>query len=325
MEIIIAIVVFMAVGAGVWAVMSFTGIGQKGLIEGRLKTFAQGVEETIDVGVPRPQAKKISKRDDFFKEIDTRIFQKRSFFQKMILEFQKADLSIRYSEYLVFFAFMGIIPGGLAYLFTRKILFLLLASTVGLFLPRTYVRIRQVRRIKHIDNQLVDALILISNSLKSGYSFLQGLELVAEEAPKPICDEFSRVLKETNLGMNLDDALDNMTERVPSEDLDLVITAVKIQRQIGGNLSEVLDRIVHTIRERIRIKGEISTLTAQGKLQGIILTLLPPGIAVGIYSMAPDFMSPLFTTTIGKMMIGVAFILQLIGAFFIRKIVDIKV
>jgi len=325
MEIIIAIVVFMAVGAGVWAVMSFTGIGQKGLIEGRLKTFAQGVEETIDVGVPRPQAKKISKRDDFFKEIDTRIFQKRSFFQKMILEFQKADLSIRYSEYLVFFAFMGIIPGGLAYLFTRKILFLLLASTVGLFLPRTYVRIRQVRRIKHIDNQLVDALILISNSLKSGYSFLQGLELVAEEAPKPICDEFSRVLKETNLGMNLDDALDNMTERVPSEDLDLVITAVKIQRQIGGNLSEVLDRIVHTIRERIRIKGEISTLTAQGKLQGIILTLLPPGIAVGIYGMAPDFMSPLFTTTIGKMMIGVAFILQLIGAFFIRKIVDIKV
>lgn len=130
---------------------------------------------------------------------------------------------------------------------------------------------------------------------------------------------------EVNLGMQMDEALDNLNERVPSEDLDLVITAVKIQKQIGGNLSEILDRIGHTIKERVRIKGEISTLTAQGKLQGIILTLLPPGLTIGIYMMDPEFMRPLFFTMIGKMLLGVAIVLQIFGAIMIKKIVDIKV
>ena len=321
--ILIAIAVFGAVGGVVWAIYASMG-GQQSVIRGRLKSFTEGAEAVIEGG-GAPAKPKEKKKDDFFQELDTMIFQQRNFFQKMILEFQKADLSLRYSEYLAFYIITIILPGLIGYVLTQKILFVLLFSAVGAFIPRTYVKLRQAKRIKHIDSQLVDALILISNSLKSGYSFLQGLELVAEEAPKPICDEFSRVLKETNLGMNLDDALEGITERVPSEDLDLVITAVKIQRQIGGNLSEVLERIVHTIRERIRIKGEINTLTAQGKLQGIILTLLPPGIAVGIYGMAPDFMTPLWTTTLGKALICVAFFLQLIGGFMIKKIVEIKV
>jgi tight adherence protein B len=322
MVIIIAISVFLAVGGIVWAISTVLG-SQRNLIQGRLKTFTEGAEAIMEGG-PVIEKKK-SKKDAFFQELDTRIFQKRNFFQKMILEFQKADLSLRYSEYIGLYIIVTVVLALVGYAFTKQALFALLGFAIGTFIPRTYVKIRQARRIKHIDNQLVDALILVSNSLKSGYSFLQGLELVAEEAPHPICEEFSRVLKETNLGMNLEDALEGMTERVPSEDLDLVITAVKIQRQIGGNLSEILDRIVHTIRERIRIKGEISTLTAQGKLQGIILTLLPPGIAIGIYGMAPDFMSPLFTTTIGKGLLGVAFFLQLIGGFMIKKIVEIKV
>jgi tight adherence protein B len=327
MELIfISIAVFIAVGGIVWGVYSAIGGGQHSVVEGRLKSFKESAEAVMEGGDGSVQvAKKTTKMDDIFSQIDTRIFQKRSFFQKMILEFQKADISLRYSEYLGLYMIMVIAPGLIAFMVTGQILFGLLASAVGAFAPRTYVKIRQVRRIKNIDNQLVDALVLISNSLKAGYSFLQGLELVAKEAPKPISDEFSRVLKETNLGMNLEDALDGITERVPSEDFDLVITAVKIQRQIGGNLSEILEKIVHTIRERIRIKGEISTLTAQGKLQGIILTLLPPAIGLGIYGMAPDFMSPLVTTMLGKMMLGVAFVLQMIGGFFIKKIVEIKV
>lgn len=326
MELIfISIAVFIAVGGIVWGVYSAIGGAQHSVVEGRLKSFKESSEAVIEgPGSFQPEKKK-TKMDDIFSQIDTRIFQKRSFFQKMILEFQKADLSLRYSEYLGMYLIMVIAPGLIAFMVTGQILFGLLAAAVGAFFPRTYVKIRQVRRIKHIDNQLVDALVLISNSLKAGYSFLQGLELVANEAPKPISDEFTRVLKETNLGMNLEDALDGITERVPSEDFDLVITAVKIQRQIGGNLSEILEKIVHTIRERIRIKGEISTLTAQGKLQGIILTLLPPAIGLGIYGMAPDFMSPLVTTMLGKMMLGVAFVLQMIGGFFIKKIVEIKV
>ncbi len=327
MELIfISIAVFVAVGGIVWGIYSTVAGTRQSLVQGRLKSFKESSEAVMEgAGPDLKVTKKTTKMDDIFSEIDTRIFQKRSFFQKMILEFQKADLKLRYSEYLGLYLIMVIAPGLIAYLLTKQIIFALLASAIGAFCPRTFVKIRQVRRIKHIDNQLVDALVLISNSLKAGYSFLQGLELVAEEAPKPISDEFSRVLKETNLGMNLEDALEGITERVPSEDFDLVITAVKIQRQIGGNLSEILEKIVHTIRERIRIKGEISTLTAQGKLQGIILTLLPPAIGLGIYGMSPDFMSPLVTTMLGKMMLGVAFILQMIGGFFIKKIVDIKV
>ena len=327
MELIfISIAVFIAVGGVVWGVYSAVASSQQSLVQGRLKSFKATSESAIaGVGPDLGPVKKSAKKDDIFSEIDSRIFQKRSFFQKMILEFQKADLKLRYSEYIGLYIIMVIAPGLLAFIFTKQIIFVMLASAIGAFVPRTFVKIRQVTRIKNIDNQLVDALVLISNSLKAGFSFLQGLELVAEEAPKPISDEFARVLKETNLGMNLEDALDGITERVPSEDFDLVITAVKIQRQIGGNLSEILEKIVHTIRERIRIKGEISTLTAQGKLQGIILTLLPPAIGIGIYGMAPDFMSPLITTTLGKMMLGVAFILQMIGGFFIKKIVEIKV
>ena len=324
MELIfISIAVFLAVSGAAWVITAKITTGQQSIVQGRLKSFKESSDMALDGGPI--QVKKTIKKDDIFHQIDTRIFQKKSFFQKMIMEFQKADLSLRYSEYLGLYIVMLVLPGMIAFIFTKQVIFAMLASAVGAFVPRTYVKMRQVRRIKNIDNQLVDALILISNSLKSGYSFLQGLELVAEEAPKPISDEFARVMKETNLGMDVEDSLEAMTERVPSEDLDLVITAVKIQRQIGGNLSEILDRIIHTIRERIRIKGEISTLTAQGKLQGVILTLLPIGIAIGIYGMAPEFMSPLFTTMLGKMMIGVAFILQLIGGFFIKKIVEIKV
>ena len=220
--IVISIVVFMAVGGVVWGIYSAVTSSQHSLVQGRLKSFKQSAEATMaggDISISR----KTSKKDDIFTEIDSRIFQKRSFFQKMILEFQKADLSLRYSEYLGMYIVMIIFPGLVALILTKQIVFVMLASAVGAFVPRSYVKIRQVRRIKNIDSQLVDALILISNSLKSGYSFLQGIELVAEEAPAPICKEFSRVLRETNLGMNLEDALDGITERVPSEDFDLVI------------------------------------------------------------------------------------------------------
>jgi tight adherence protein B len=218
-----------------------------------------------------------------------------------------------------------VVPGIIGYMITQNLGGVFMLAVPGLVLPRTYVKIRQYGRIRKIDAQLVDALIMVSNSLKSGYSFLQGMELVAEEAPNPIAQEFRRMLRETNLGYPLEQALDGLSERVPSEDLDLVVTVIKIHRLIGGNLAEILDKIVHTIRDRIKIKGEISTLTAQGKLQGIILTLLPPAMGIGIYMMNPEFMTPLFTTILGKLMLGVAFVLQMIGGFMIKKIVEIRV
>lgn len=295
------------------------------MVKDRLKDF---MDQTNRADAAQMKAGKgdvpEKKKENIFSGID-KALETRTFVQKMILEFQKADLKLRYSEYIGIYILATLIPGIIGAFITGSITGFLMLAIPGLVFPRMYVRFRQMQRIKHIDNQLVDALMLISNSLKSGYSFQQGLELCAEESPEPISSEFRRVLMETNLGMQMDEALDNMNERVPSEDLDLVTTAVKIQRQIGGNLSEILDRIVHTIRERIRIKGEISTLTAQGKLQGIILTLLPPGLTIGIYMMDPAFMRPLFFTMMGKMLLGVAIVLQIFGAIMIKKIVDIKV
>jgi len=316
--------VFFAIAIGGWAISGAFSRKSAASVEGRLASFVEKVEmdkrphavsETKDGEVKKP---------DIWGEID-QLIEKKTFVQKMILEFQKADLKLRYSEYVGMYGICIIVPGIIGYFITHDIGGVLMLAGPGLIIPRAYVKLRQFQRIKKIDNQLVDALILISNSLKSGYSFMQGMELVADEAPHPISTEFRRMLRETNLGYPVEQALDGLAERVPSEDLDLVVTVIKIQRQIGGNLSEILDKIVHTIRERVRIKGEISTLTAQGKLQGIILTLMPPAMAIGIYMMNPDFMMPLFTTMMGKMMLGAAFILQAIGGFFIKKIVEIKV
>ena len=314
--------VFFAIALFGWAVSQMIAQRQGGATA-RLATYLEK-HANADPGLQVSSQPVEHKKADFWGEID-HLIEKKTFVQKMILEFQKADLKLRYSEYVGLYFLCTIGPGILGLIFTKSVGGFFMLGLPGLVVPRFYVKFRQFQRIRRIDGQLVDALILISNSLKSGYSFLQGMELVAEEAPHPISSEFRRMLRETNLGYPLEQALDGMGERVPSEDLDLVVTVVKIQRQIGGNLAEILDKIVHTIRERIRIKGEISTLTAQGKLQGIILTLLPPAMCVGIYLMSPDFMMPLFTTLLGKAMLGVAFILQMFGGFMIKKIVEIKV
>jgi tight adherence protein B len=313
--------VFLAIVIIGWAVGQM--VMQKQTVASRLATFVDK-QSAPPPGMQVQTVAVEARKTDFWSDID-HMLEKKNFVQKMILEFQKADLKLRYSEYCGLYVFCLIVPGLIGSIITKSAVGFLMLGLPGLVFPRFYVKFRQFQRVKKIDSQLVDALILISNSLKSGYSFLQGMELVSEEAPHPISTEFKRMLRETNLGYPLEQALDGIAERVPSEDLDLVVTVVKIQRATGGNLAEILDKIVHTIRERIRIKGEINTLTAQGKLQGIILTLLPPAMCIGIYMMSPDFMMPLFTTLLGKMMLGVAFILQMMGGFMIKKIVEIKV
>ncbi len=316
--------VFFAIVLMGWAISGMLARRTATSVAGRLAGLTAKVEAVTSVAKRSETQGGDEKKADFWGEID-HLIEKRTFVQKMILEFQKADLKLRYSEYVGLYFVCTLVPGIIGYVITRNIGGFFMLAGPGLIVPRSYVKLRQFQRIRKIDNQLVDALILISNSLKSGYSFFQGMELVAEEAPHPISNEFRRMLREINLGYPVEQALDGLSERVPSEDLDLVVTVIKIHRQIGGNLAEILDKIVHTIRERIRIKGEINTLTAQGKLQGIILTLMPPAMCVGIYMMNPEFMMPLFTTLLGKLMLAVAFILQMIGGFMIKKIVEIKV
>lgn len=200
-----------------------------------------------------------------------------------------------------------------------------IGAVTGFFFPFLLVRIKTLKRMQAFNSQLGDALILVANSLRTGYSFMQAIDMVAQEMRPPISTEFARTVKEMNLGVTVENALGNLAKRVDSDDLDLVLTSVLIQRQVGGNLSEVLDNIARTIRERVRIRGEIRTLTAQGRISGIIVSLIPFAMSVFIYLINPEYISVLFTHTLGKLMLGTALAGQIIGAMVIRRIVDIEV
>jgi tight adherence protein B len=180
-------------------------------------------------------------------------------------------------------------------------------------------------RLNAFNKQLPDTISLLSNALRAGSSFLQSVELVSRESPPPMGPEMGRVVREVNLGLGMEEALANMVRRIKSDDLDLMVTAIGVQQQVGGNLAEVLDTIAFTIRERVRIKGEIRTLTAQGRYSGYIVAFLPVAIAVTLNFINPEFMRPLFTELIGQILLATGLIMMSIGFFAIRKITDIKV
>lgn len=207
----------------------------------------------------------------------------------------------------------------------RTVIALLIGLIIGYLLPMLILNVKIDKWTKSFNAQLSDALALISNSLRTGYSFMQSLEMVAREMPDPLSAEFERVLIEMNLGVPTEDALNNMAKRIRSDDLDLMVTAVLIQRQIGGNLSEILDNIATTIRSRVKIKGEIKTITAQGRISGLVIGILPIALGVMIYIINPQYLSVLFHHPIGRVMLAGAACSMLIGILIIRKIVNIEV
>lgn len=201
----------------------------------------------------------------------------------------------------------------------------LLAAFLFLAADFVFVQRRVSRRLNSFQRQLADCLSLVANSLRAGFSFLQTMEIISREMEPPMSTEFERVMRDTSLGKSLDEALHDMDERVGSADFSLVVTAVLIQQQVGGNLATILDTIRETISERIRLRREIGTLTAQGRATGIILACIPVALFLFFYVFAPSFVQPLISTTIGHLAIGGAIILELVGFFIIHKIVDIKI
>src|SRR5260370_30134390 len=204
------------------------------------------------------------------------------------------------------FMFIGLgrfgFPGG--------IIQIVVLGIAGYLAPGIYVKYRINRRLRAFNNQLGDTLTLLSNALKAGYSFAQAIDTVAKNAVPPIADEFARAVREMNLGGSPDEALQNITKRIASADFDLVATAYSIHRTVGGNLAEILDNIAYTIRERVRIKGEIATLTAQARASGTLITFLPIVLAAFMYFVTPTYFRPMFESFVG-------WILLVIGGFFI--------
>jgi len=257
---------------------------------------------------------------------------------RLATEIARADLKLRPAEFValwiaspfVFVAasfIVGIIFPAMQHPFTLAVMFV-----IGLLAPRYYLRYRQGKRVKQFGSQLPDTITLLANSLRAGSSFLQGLELVTREGRPPISDEFERVVREMSLGVALQPALNNLVRRVKSEDLELMVTAINIQSQVGGNLATVLDSIAYTIRERIRIIGEINTLTAMQRYSGYVITLLPVGLAGILMLISPTYMGRMFNNPpelfglpAGVIFLIIGLISMAMGYVLIRRIVDIKV
>ena len=267
-----------------------------------------------------------------------RAVEERDFGANLAREIARADLKLKVSEYL--FIWAGAIVGIPVLFFILSFvlpalgnpLVLLVGALIGFMLPRMWLGRRKAGRLNAFNKALPDTITLIANALRAGSSFLQAIELVVRESRPPISTEFGRVIREVNLGLAFDVALENMVRRVKSDDLELMATAISIQHTVGGNLAEILDSIAFTIRERVRIKGEIRTLTAQQRLSGYVVGFLPIGLVSFLFIAAPKFMDPMFQNPPGILGLPAGVIILSIGAFAmfmgfmaIRRIVDIEV
>ncbi len=251
---------------------------------------------------------------------------------RMARELARADLKLKVAEYYAIVFISTTVLGLGAWAIQGNPISIPIGGLFGFFAPRFYVKRQQSARIRKFDDQLGDMLNLMTNGLRAGYSTMQALEAVSRELPSPISDEFRRVVQELQIGIPMDKALENLLRRIPSEDLDFVVTAINVQREVGGNLSEILDTISFTIRERVRIKGEIRTMTASVRTSGAILSLIPVGLGLALWFIAPDYIGQFFAPNpfvdqplCGIIAMAVIIGLILAGYFVMMKIADIEV
>jgi tight adherence protein B len=241
----------------------------------------------------------------------------------------RADIKMKPGEYiaLVIIAAFGV--GFVAYFIGGRFLIVgLIGAAIGCFLPGMYVKNQQTKRLRKFDDELPDMLNLMVNGLRAGYSTMQAMEAVSKELPPPICDEFRRVVQEMQLGIPMEKALDNLLRRIPSDDLDLTITAINVQREVGGNLAEILDTISYTIRERVRIKGEIRVLTSQVMYSGRFLSIMPLLVMGILYLLNRDYMMEFFkpeNIPCGYIALAIGAGLIIAGYFVMNKLGDIEV
>jgi len=254
-----------------------------------------------------------------------RAIARQSFATNIARELARADLKLTVSEYVLLnmaSVLLGFIAGAIA---SRSLLFALGTAVVGFYLPGFYLKFRQRQRLNAFNARLSDTITMLANALRSGYSLVQSMDMVARESPPPVSEEFARVVREIGLGLSLDEALANLLRRVPSDDLDLMITAINVQHEVGGNLAQILETISVTIRERVRIKGEIRSLTASVRYSGYVVGFLPMALGTILFLVKPDYIGTLFKDACGWTMLVTAAILMGLGFVTIRKIADIQV
>ncbi len=316
--IVIGVVIALAV---IILIVGIIGIRRqrRSEIQDRLDRFT---EDNTYAALPREDARS-DEPSQITKALDSAL-TKREFGKNWKVALAKADLKITVAEFFASHIIAMVLFFAVATLLWGPVLGIV-AAVVGFFAPRVYVSRRQNTRLHKFEEQLPDTLGLWVNGLRAGFAVMQAMEAIGRESPEPTATEFRRVVQEVQLGISMEDALQHMLQRVESEDLDLVITAVNIQREVGGNLAEILDVIAHTIRERIKLKGEIRVLTSQGRYTGWFISLLPIVLALFLVTINPNYMGGLFENRMcGWPMVGIGLGMIGAGMAVIQRIVDIE-
>jgi tight adherence protein B len=339
-----AVAVIGAVAAGAAVVILFVAaLGTRGSARAteRLDSYgvlAQAMESPAATAPPRRTLRGVFAESDLIGVLN-RLIERGAGAEEVASSLARANLALKPGEWVVLRVAAIALAVGVSWLIGVTILptmahplTLIGAAVAGYLLPRIWLTRRAQARLNAFNNALADTITLIANALRSGASFLQAIELVVRETEPPVSTEFGRVVREVSLGRPLEQALANLVRRVHSEDLELLTVAIAIQYQVGGNLAEVLDTIAHTIRERVRIRGEIRTLTAQQRLSGYIVGSLPVAIAVILSLIRPSFLAPMFQTPpevaglpLGVVMLGFGGLMMAIGFVLIRRIINIRI
>jgi tight adherence protein B len=289
-------------------------------MQSQLKKHIEAPEGFVDSGIsPRVSRERPGSRFAWLSSV----FGSGQRGEKARLYLMQAGLRLTVGEYQAIRIGVGIGGLGLVVILTQDLLLGIGGFIMGYMIPGFVVGFIRGKRIKALNSQLVECLELISTSLASGFSFLQGMEAVRNEMPPPLGEEVGRSLRDISLGSGTEDSLAALVVRTGDADLKLAITAVLVQRRVGGNLSEVLNNISTTLRERIRIRGEISTLTAQARGSGMIIGLLPIGLAILLTLVNQSYLTPLYSSTLGRMILGGAVVTEVIGFIFIRKMIEV--
>jgi tight adherence protein B len=292
------------------------------------------VEERIDRYAEKPTVQTREKKNAATPLTDwlNRRVERSSIGDQLSKNLARADLKLKPGEYVSLMVICAFIVGLIVWFVGRENIALGMVGAIGgFFIPNFYVKQQQGKRLIKFNEQLPDMLNLMVNGLRAGYSTMQAMESISKELPPPLSDEFRRVVQEMQLGITMEHALDNLIRRIPSDDLDLCVTAINVQREVGGNLAEILDTISFTIRERVRIKGEIRTLTAQQMYSGRFLSLLPVIVVAILYLLNPAYMSEFFSQDsnggfpCGYVALGIAGLLIILGYVVMNKLGQIEV
>ena len=297
------------------------------LVDQRLGQITHSSQATL-----APEPKQTGKRPSPFGQVLDRAIAGRGFAENIRRDLARADIKLTVGEYLAVHVLLSFGFFAIGWFIFQDMFFGILSAVAALFAPRMFVGAQQRKRLRTFEGQLGDMLNLVVNGLRAGYSSMQALESVGRELPEPISVEFHRVVQEIQLGLPQEAALANLVRRMPSPDLDFVVTAMNVQREVGGNLAEILDNISYTIRERVRIKGEIATLTAQGQITAWVISLMPILLALFLFLINRSYMMNIFGPPIifglpicGIVMIATALIMIASGFAIVQKIVDIEI